>query len=38
MTEIESEVEWLDFTPDNIEQETKEYWEKHPNEVPDGIV
>ena len=36
--EIESEVEWLDFTPDDIDGETKEYWEKHPNEVPDGIV
>lgn len=36
--EIESEVEWLDFTPLDIEKETKEYWEKHPNEIPDGIV
>ena len=35
--EIESEVEWLDFTPD-IDQETKEYWKKHPDEKPDGIV
>ena len=36
--EIESEVEWLDFDPDDIAGETKEYWAKHPNETPDGIV
>ena len=35
--EIESEVEWLDFEPDNIDTETKEYWKKHPNEIPDGV-
>ena len=35
--EIEAETESIDF-PDNIEQETKEYWTKHPNEIPDGIV
>ena len=36
--EIESEVEWLDFDPEDIDKETKEYWKKHPNETPDGIV
>ena len=36
--EIESEVEWLDFTPDNIERKTNEYWQKHTNETPDGVV
>lgn len=34
--EIESECESIDF-PDNTEKETKDYWEKHPNEIPDGV-
>lgn len=35
--EIESEAEWLDSEPDDLEEATKEYWEKHPNEISDGI-
>ena len=34
--EIEHETESIDF-PKDAEQETKEYWEKHPDEIPDGI-
>ena len=34
--EIEKEVEWLDDEPDDIEQETKEYWEKHKDEIPES--
>ena len=36
-SEIESEVEWLDGDTYDKEQATKEYWEKHPNEIPDGV-
>ena len=34
--EIEHETESIDF-PKDVEKETEEYWEKHPNEIPDGI-
>ena len=36
--EIESDVEWLDSEPNDIDKATKEYWKKHPNEIPDGII
>ena len=32
--EIEKEVEWLEFGPLDVHQETKEYWEKHKDEIP----
>lgn len=36
--EIESEAEWRDSEPDDLEEATKQYWEKHPDEIPDGVV
>jgi len=35
--EIENETKSIDF-PQDAEKETKEYWQKHKNEKPDGIV